>query len=193
MLALSPRAVQRLESFTPPRPLPKLFRIVKDGRVDRAIFAGETINTPSMMCVEDCLNALSWAESIGGLSALQARANANAQVLFDWIERTPWIANLAVSRETWSNTSVCLRFCDRAITNLATGAQLTFSQNVSQRLADEGAAFDVASYRGVPPGLRIWTGATIDEADVAALLPWIEWAYAVEIERLNSASEGGFS
>ena len=186
MLALSPRAVERLESYVPPWPLPKLFRIVKDGRVDRAIFEGETINTPSMLCVEDCLNALSWAESIGGQSALHARADRNAKVLFDWVARTPWVKNLARELATWSNTSVCLSFCDPAVKALSLEGQVQFARNVAQSLATERAAFDVASYRGVPPGLRIWTGATVEAVDIQAVLPWIEWAFLSEKERLDS-------
>jgi phosphoserine aminotransferase len=186
MLALSPRAVERLESYTPPWPLPKLFRIVKDGRVDRAIFEGETINTPSMLCVEDCLNALSWAESIGGQSALHARADRNAKVLFDWIARTPWVENLARDPSTWSNTSVCLRFCDPEVMAMSLETRLQFAHGIAKVLAGERAAFDVASYRGVPPGLRIWTGATVETADIEAVLPWIEWAFLSARDRLDS-------
>ncbi len=184
MLVLSPRAVERLETYVPPWPMPKLFRIVKDGRVDRAIFAGETINTPSMLCVEDCLGALNWAELMGGPAAMQARADQNAQLMFDWIDRTPWIANLARDRSTWSNTSICLVFTDPAVTTLDPEAQAAFSRRVAATLAAEGAAFDCASYRGAPAGLRLWTGSTIEAADVAAVLPWLEWAYWVERDRL---------
>ncbi len=186
MLVLSPRAVERLQSYVPPWPLPKLFRIVKDGRVDRAIFEGETINTPSMLCVEDCLNALSWAESIGGQSALHARADRNANVLFDWIARTPWLENLACDPATRSNTSVSLRFCDPAVKALPSDQQENFARRIAHLLAAERAAFDIGSYRGVPPGLRIWTGATVETSDIEALLPWIEWAFLSEKDRLDS-------
>ncbi|MEQ1578287.1 MAG: phosphoserine transaminase [Hyphomicrobium sp.] len=184
MLALSPRAVERLESFSPPWPVPKLFRLVKDGRVDRAIFDGETINTPSMLSVEDCLNALAWARDSGGLAALHARSDGNAQVIFDWIDRTPWVQNLAVDRSTWSNTSVCLTFCDPSILALDANAQAIFSQDVAQLLAKERVALDVSSYRGAPPGLRLWAGATVERQDLADVLPWIEWAFDDEKKRL---------
>lgn len=185
MLVLSPRAVERLESHVPPWPLPKVFRLVKEGRIDGAIFEGETINTPSMLCVEDCLDALRWAVSIGGLPALHARADRNAQILFDWIERTPWIGNLAAVADTRSNTSVCLKFTDPAVTALPLDAQSQFTKAVAGALAQERAAFDIAAYRGAPPGLRIWTGATIETSDVAALLPWIEWAFYAGRARLS--------
>ena len=178
MLILSPRAVARLESYKPAWPLPKLFRMTKDGKVDRGIFAGETINTPSMLCVEDYIDALRWAEGLGGLEALIARADANANVLFDWVERTPWIENLAVAPATRSNTSVCLRFVDPAVTRLDPAAQAEFAKVVSYLLDKEGVAYDIGYYRDAPPGLRIWTGSTIETSDVAALTPWLEWAFA---------------
>ncbi len=180
MLVLSPRAVERLETIAPPWPLPKLFRIVKDGKLDRAIFDGEVINTPSMLCVEDCLNALSWAESIGGLAGMMARANRNAGLVFDWVRRTPWIGNLAVDPKTWSNTSVCLEIKDSKILTLPAQGRARLARQMVDRLEREGVALDIGSYRSAPPGFRIWTGATVEAADIEALLPWIEWAFATE-------------
>ena len=177
MLILSPRAIERLETYTPPWPLPKLFRIKKAGKLDRAIFQGETINTPSMMCVEDYLDTLAWAERIGGLDALMARADANAKVLYDWIDRTPWVACLAAGPKTRSNTSVCMRVTDPAVTALPMPAQAAFARRIVERLDAEGAAYDIASYRDAPPGLRIWTGATVEASDLAALTPWLDWAF----------------
>jgi phosphoserine aminotransferase len=178
MLILSPRAVARLESYTPAWPLPKLFRLTKKGKLDTAIFEGETINTPSMLAVEDYLDALTWAEGVGGLQGLMARANANARVVFDWIDRTPWIANLAAAPETRSNTSVCLKVVDPAILALSDAEQAKFVKALAQRLDAEGAAFDIGSYRDAPPGLRIWTGATVEAADLETLTLWLDWAFA---------------
>ena len=180
MLVLSPRAVARLESYTPAWPLPKIFRLTKGSKFMKEVFEGETINTPSMLALEDYLDALSWAQSVGGLQGLITRADANAQAIFDWTARTPWIANLAVDPATRSNTSVCLRFTDPAITALSPDAQATFAKQVAGALDKEGAALDIAYYRDAPPGLRIWCGSTVETADVKALLPWIEWAFAVE-------------
>ncbi len=177
MLILSPRAVARLERYTPAWPLPKLFRLTKKGKLDAAIFEGETINTPSMLCVEDYLDALTWAEGLGGLSGLMARANANARVLFDWLDRTPWVANLAVESETRSNTSVCLKVVDGDILALPEAEQAAFVKGIAQRLEAERAAFDIGSYRDAPPGLRIWTGATVEASDLEALTPWLDWAF----------------
>jgi phosphoserine aminotransferase len=178
MLILSPRAVERLESHSPSWPLPKLFRMVKSGRLDGALFEGETINTPSMLCVEDYLDALSWAEEIGGLDGLFARADRNARVLFDWIERTTWISNLAEDPATRSNTSVCLSLADAAIAALSPEAQARFVKAVVVLLDREDVAKDIGSYRDAPPGLRIWTGATVEAADLEALTPWLDWAFA---------------
>ena len=178
MLVLSPRAVARLESYTPAWPLPKLFRLTKGGKVNRAIFEGETINTPSMLALEDYLDALAWAERIGGAKALMARADANAKVLYDWVDRTPWIASLAVDPKTRSNTSVCLAFVDPTLTALPAEAQAAFAKIVSGLLEKEGVAMDAGYYRDAPPGLRIWTGSTVETSDVQLLVPWIEWAYA---------------
>ncbi|MCG6883000.1 MAG: phosphoserine transaminase [Silicimonas sp.] len=183
MLILSPRAVQRLESYTPSWPLPKIFRLTKGGKIIEGIFRGETINTPSMLCVEDYLVALDWAESVGGLTGLMARADANAKVLWGFCERTPWIANLATKPETWSNTSVCLKFTDERIRDGA-----AFAKAVAKRLDGEGVALDVGAYRDAPPGLRIWCGATVETADIAALVPWIEWAFETEIAAQTEAA-----
>jgi len=185
MLILSPRAVARLESHTPAWPLPKLFRLVKKGKVDAAIFEGETINTPSMLCVEDYLDALAWAETVGGLQGLMARANANAGVLFDWIARTPWVANLAIDPATRSNTSVCLKIVDPEVLALPAAEQAAFVKALALRLEAEGVAFDIGSYRDTPPGLRIWTGATVETGDLVALTPWLDWAFSAGKEKLR--------
>jgi phosphoserine aminotransferase len=174
MIVLSPRALERLATYRPPWPMPKIFRLTERGHVLDEIFEGVTINTPSMLCVEDYLDALAWAEGIGGLPALLNRADANAAVLFDWIERTPWIANLAVDPATRSNTSVCMRF-----TEVAGGgaAERRVADHIVTSLAAERVAFDIGAYGGAPPGLRVWCGTTIERADVEALMPWLEWAY----------------
>ena len=176
MLILSPRAVERLESYTPAWPLPKIFRLTKGGKIIEGVFRGETINTPSMLCVEDYLKALDWAENVGGLTGLMARADANAKVLWDFCDRTPWIANLAIDEATRSNTSVCLKFTDDRIRDGA-----AFAKSVAKRLEAEGAALDIGAYRDAPPGLRIWCGATVETSDIEALVPWIEWAFEAEI------------
>ena len=183
MLILSPRAVERLESYTPPWPLPKIFRLTKGDKINDGIFRGETINTPSMLAVEDYLAALDWAERIGGLPALIARAEANAQAVADFVASRDWIANLAEDPATASTTSVCLKFTDPAI---ADGA--AFAKAVAKRLEAEGVALDIGSYRDAPPGLRIWCGSTVEAADVVALMPWIEWAYLAERAALAAAA-----
>jgi len=175
VLILSPRAVARLESYTPPWPLPKIFRLTKGGKLIEGIFAGETINTPSMLCVEDYLLALDWAASIGGLPALIARADANAAEIARFVDAHDWIDFLAADPATRSNTSVCLTFTDAASPDPA-----AFAKAVTTRLEAEGVAFDVGAYRDAPPGLRIWCGATVETADIAALMPWIDWAYHAE-------------
>jgi phosphoserine aminotransferase len=180
MIILSPHAVERLEKFTPDRPLPKVFRLTKGGRLIEGIFRGETINTPSMLCVEDYLDALAWAEGLGGLDALIGRADANLAVLAGWVEHTPWIDFLASAPATRSNTSVCLSFTDPAITALDGDAQATFAKAVAGRLDVEGVAYDIGSYRDAPPGLRIWAGATVEADDLEALTAWIDWAYEAE-------------
>jgi len=185
MLILSPRAVARLESYTPDRPLPKLFRMTKKGKLDAELFEGSTINTPSLLATEDYLDTLKWGESIGGLKALHARADANAKALYDWADRTPWIAPLADDRATLSNTGVCLKVVDPRVTALDDAAQAAFAKKLADLLEKEGVALDAASYRSAPPGLRIWCGATIEKSDVEALIPWIEWAYATCLADLN--------
>jgi phosphoserine aminotransferase len=177
VLILSPRAVARLESHTPAWPMPKIFRMTKGGKLIEGIFEGETINTPSMLCVEDYLVALKWAKAIGGLKALIARAEANAQVIADFVAGRDWIANLAADPATASTTSVCLKFTDARIRDGA-----AFAKAVAKRLEKEGVALDAGAYRDAPPGLRIWCGSTVETADVAALMPWIDWAFAAEIE-----------
>ena len=188
MLVLSPRAVQRLETYAPAWPLPKLFRLTKGGKLMAGVFEGETINTPSMLCVEDYLDTLAWAERIGGLKALQARADANAQAIFDWVERTPWIANLARDPATRSNTSVCLSIVDPAVTRLSVDQQWAFAKQIAALLDKEGVAHDIAAYRDAPPGLRIWTGSTVERSDVEALLPWLDWAFATARASLSKAA-----
>jgi len=178
MLVLSPRAVARLESYTPPWPLPKIFRMTKGGKLNAGIFEGETINTPSMLCVEDYLDALNWAKSVGGLKALIARADANTKVLADWKAKTPWIDFLARDAAIRSNTSVCLKVVDSAITALSADAQADFAKKRVALVEKEGAGFDFAHYRDAPAGLRIWCGATVEAKDVELLTQWIDWAFA---------------
>ena len=179
MLILSPRAVERLESYTPPWPMPKIFRLTKGGKLSAGIFEGSTINTPSMLCVEDYLDALAWAEQIGGLGALLARADRNAGIVGEWVERTPWIDFLASDPATRSNTSVCLKIVDPAFLALTADEQAKIPKALAAKLDAESVAHDLGSYRDAPPGLRIWCGATVEAADVEALLPWIEWAWDV--------------
>jgi phosphoserine aminotransferase len=178
MLVLSPRAVARLESHTPAWPLPKIFRMTKGGKLNEGIFQGETINTPSMLCVEDYLDALNWGKSIGGLKALMARADANTKVLADWKAKTPWIDFLAKDPAIRSNTSVCMKVVDLAITALTADAQSDFAKKLVALVEKEGAGYDFAHYRDAPAGLRIWCGATVDAKDVALLTQWIDWAFA---------------
>lgn len=178
MLILSPRAVERLESYTPPWPLPKIFRMTKVGKLIEGIFEGATINTPSMLAVEDYILALEWAKSLGGTQALLDRANANAQVLWDWIDRTPWIENLAVKLEERSNTGVCMRFSDSRISDEA-----AFAKSFVKLLSDENVALDFGSYRDAPAGLRIWAASAIDKQNLVDLLPWLDWAFETLIEK----------
>jgi len=177
MLILSPRAVVRLETSPPPRPLPKIFRLTRKGRLDEELFEGATINTPSLLATEDYLDALRWAEHIGGLRALHARANANAAVLARWVERTSWVDHLAADPATRSNTSVCLRIVDPLVCALPAPRQAEFARTLAARLEAEQVAFDIAAYRSAPPGLRIWCGATIEQHDLEALTPWLDWAF----------------
>src|SRR5712672_2411659 len=188
MLVLSPRAVARLESYTPAWPLPKIFRMTKGGKLNEAIFEGETINTPSMLCVEDYLDALAWAKSIGGLNALIARADANTKVVADWVRRTPWVDFLARDAATRSNTSVCLKVVDPAVTKLAADAQAGFAKSLAAMIEKEGAGYDLAHYLDAPPGLRIWCGATVEANDVEALTAWLDWAFARTKDALPKAA-----
>ena len=183
MLILSPRAVERLESYTPPWPLPKIFRLTKGGKLIEGIFEGATINTPSMLAVEDYLQALKWARSVGGLKGLIARADANFAVIERFVARHDWIDFLAEDPATRSNTSVCLKFTDPRIRDDA-----GFAKAVAKRLEDEGVAFDIGAYRDAPPGLRIWCGGTVETADLEALMPWLEWAYQAEIAARDKAA-----
>ena len=178
MLILSPRAVARLESYKPAWPLPKIFRMTKGGKLNEGIFEGETINTPSMLCVEDYLDALNWGKSVGGLKGLMARADANAKVLADWKAKTPWIDFLAGDPAVRSNTSVCMKVVDPAITSLTPDAQSDFAKKLVAMIEKEGAGYDFAHYRDAPAGLRIWCGATVEAKDVALLTQWIDWAFA---------------
>ncbi|MBN9600887.1 MAG: phosphoserine transaminase [Afipia sp.] len=178
ILILSPRAVARLESYTPAWPMPKIFRMTKGGKLIEGIFVGETINTPSMLCVEDYLDALNWAKSVGGLKGLMARADANTKVLADWAAKTPWVDFLATDPAIRSNTSVCLKVVDPAITALPAEAQADFAKKLVAAVEKEGAGYDLGAYRDAPPGLRIWCGATVEAADVAVLTQWLDWAFA---------------
>jgi phosphoserine aminotransferase len=178
MLILSPRAVERLNTYTPPWPIPKLFRLTEKGRLIEAIFEGETINTPSMLCVEDYLASLNWAKSIGGLDGLIARVNANAKVVRDWVERTPWIEFLAADPAIRSTTAMCLRIVDPLIVARGRDAEAAFATEIVSFLDAQGVAYDVSAYRDAPPGLRIWCGATVDASDLEALTHWLDYAYA---------------
>jgi phosphoserine aminotransferase len=177
MLALSPRAVARLESFAPPRPLPKIFRLTKKGKLDGSIFEGSTINTPSMLCVEDALDGLAWAEGAGGLAGLIARSESNLAAIRGWVDRTPWVAFLARDAATCSCTSICLQITDAWFAAQAPDAQGKTIAALVALLEKEGVAYDIASYRDAPPGLRIWGGATVERTDIEALLPWLDWAW----------------
>ena len=176
MLILSPRAVERLETYTPPWPMPKIFRLTKGGKLNEAIFKGETINTPSMLAVEDCLDALTWAEGLG--ETLAARADRNLAVLADWVAKTDWVDFLAEDPATRSNTSVCLRIVDPAVANADEATQSAFAKALVAKLDAEGVAYDIGSYRDAPPGIRIWAGSTVESDDLAALTEWLDWAFA---------------
>jgi len=188
MIVLSPRAVQRLESYSPPWPVPKIFRLTKGGKLIDGVFVGETINTPSMLCVEDYIDALQWGRSVGGLKGLMARADANFGVLAEWTARTPWIDFFAEDPAARSNTSVSLKVVDAAVTALAVDAQDAFVRAITARLDKEGVAYDIASHRDAPPHFRIWAGATVEPGDLAALTEWIEWGYALEKASLKQAA-----
>jgi phosphoserine aminotransferase len=178
MLILSPRAVERLESYAPPWPLPKLFRLTKGGKLIEGIFEGATINTPSMLCVEDYIDTLKWAAGLGGLAALHARADNNAAMLAEWVERTSWVDFLCANPALRSNTSVCLKITDLVVSALDEAEQRRFVKAMEKNLAAQEAAYDIGGYRDAPPGLRIWCGATVERDDIEALCPWLDWAFA---------------
>jgi phosphoserine aminotransferase len=188
MLVLSPRAVDRLESYVPPWPLPKIFRLTKGGKVNEEIFAGSTINTPSMLCVEDQLDALAWSRTIGGLPALIARSEENSRVLADWVAASEWADFLAEDPSTRSCTSVCLKIVDPWFTRLPEAERAATSKAVASLLESEGVAYDINAYRDAPPGLRIWAGATIEKENIEALTPWLDWAYATVKAQSNAAA-----
>jgi phosphoserine aminotransferase len=188
MLILSPRAVERLKTYTPPWPLPKIFRMTNNGKLIEGIFEGETINTPSMLCVEDYLDALVWAKSVGNLKGLIARSDANAKVVADWVARTPWVEFLAADPGIRSNTSVCLKVVDPAITKLPPETQAAFVKALAASLEKEDVAYDIDAYRDAPSGLRIWCGATIEARDVEALTQWLDWAFAKAKDALPKAA-----
>ena len=188
MLILSPRAVERLESYQPSWPLPKIFRLTKGGKMIEGIFKGETINTPSMLCVEDALDSLRWAEGEGGLTSLTGRSEANLAVLETWVDETPWVSFLAEDKATRSSTSVCLKIVDPWFAALGETARADAAKRIAALLEQEGAAFDVGAYRDAPPGLRIWAGATLQTSDLRALTPWLDWAYAEEKKTVAAAA-----
>jgi phosphoserine aminotransferase len=188
ILILSPRAIERLESYTPPWPLPKLFRMTKNGKLNRALFEGSTINTPSMLCLEDYLDALDWVESVGGVKGTIARSNSNAKIIADWVARTDWVEFLARVPETRSNTSACLKIVDPEVLALPPDLRDAFPRGMARLLDAEDAAKDIASYRDAPGGLRIWTGATVEASDLEALLPWLDYAFAHEKQALAEAA-----
>jgi len=189
MLILSPRAVERLEDHTPKWPVPKIFRLTKGGKLNREIFEGATINTPSMLCVADYLDTLAWAESIGGLEEFIARSDRNAQAVTDWVERTPWVDFLASVPETRSNTSVCLRVADAEISSRSLEEQAAFAGKIVKLLEKEGVAYDIGAYRDAPPGLRLWCGATVETSNLEALLPWLDWAFATLRKELAASTQ----
>ncbi|WP_430913321.1 phosphoserine transaminase [Methylobacterium sp. sgz302541] len=188
MLILSPRAVARLESHVPAWPIPKVFRLTKGGKLIEGIFKGDTINTPSMLAVEDYLDTLRWAEGLGGLDALIARADANAKVIHDWVARTPWIGNLAVDPATESTTGVCLAITDPDVLAKGDAVVAAVAKGIADRLEREGVALDIGAYRDAPPGLRIWCGGTVERSDLEALMPWLDWAFAEEKAALAKAA-----
>ena len=188
MLILGPRAVERLETYKPTWPLPKIFRLTSGGKLIEGIFKGETINTPSMLAVEDYLDALEWAKGIGGLDALIARADANAAVMDRFVQASPWLGHLAAEPATRSNTSVCLSVVDPDVIALDADAQAAFAKGLAALLEKEGVAYDTGAYRDAPPGLRIWCGATVETADLEALVPWLDWAFATQKAALKAAA-----
>ncbi|HET7851151.1 MAG TPA: phosphoserine transaminase [Methyloceanibacter sp.] len=189
MLILSPRAVERLESHTPKWPVPKIFRLTKGGKLNTEIFEGATINTPSMLCVEDYLDTLAWAESIGGLEELIVRSDRNARAVAVWVERTQWVDFLAIEAQTRSNTSVCLRVAEPEISSRSHEEQAAFAAKMVKLLEKEGVAFDIGAYRDAPPGLRLWCGATVETSDLEALFPWLDWAFATLRKELAASTQ----
>jgi len=187
VLILSPRAVARLESYTPAWPMPKIFRMTKGGKVSLDIFEGATINTPSMLCVEDYLDALRWATAVGGLEGMRRRSNANLDALDRWVSKTAWVEFLAEDKAVRSNTSVCLKVVDPRVTGLDDKAQAEFAKKLAGLLEKEGVALDVGGYRDAPPGLRIWCGATVETSDVEALTPWLDWAFETVVAEFQPA------
>ena len=188
VIILSPRAVERLESYTPAWPLPKIFRMTKGGKLIEGIFKGETINTPSMLCVADYIDALKWAKSLGGLDALTDRADANFKAIQDHVDASTWLENLAVDPATRSNTSVCLKIVDPAVTALSDDEQAAFAKAIVSALDKEGVALDIGAYRDAPSGLRIWAGATVETSDLKALMPWLDWAFETQKAALKAAA-----
>jgi phosphoserine aminotransferase len=188
VLILSPRAVERLETYKPDRPLPKIFRLTKGGKLMEDIFQGATINTVSMLCIEDAIDAMEWGKSVGGLKGMQARADANFKVLADWVARTDWIDFLAQIPETRSNTSVCFTIVDPAVKLLDADGQAAFAKAIVSRLDKAGAAYDIGGYRDAPTGLRIWAGSTVEAANLEALTGWLDWAFAAEKAALKAAA-----
>ncbi|MRG72731.1 phosphoserine transaminase [Alphaproteobacteria bacterium HT1-32] len=188
MLILSPRAVERLETFAPDRPMPKIFRLTKSGKLIEGVFKGETINTPSMLCVEDALDSLKWAEEIGGAEALIARSEANLAAVSAWVEKTDWVDFLAVDPATRSCTSICLKIVADWFTSLPSEAQAAAAKRIAAMLDDKGVAYDIGAYRDAPPGLRIWGGATVESTDMEALLPWLDWAAATVANDVNKTA-----
>jgi phosphoserine aminotransferase len=188
VIILSPRAVERLETYKPSWPLPKIFRLTSGGKLIEGIFAGETINTPSMLCVEDYIDALQWAQSVGGLTGLMARADANAGALNAFVDGSSWLSNLAAVPETRSNTSVCLTISHPQILALSKEAQADFAKGIAAFLEKAGVAFDIGSYRDAPAGLRIWCGATVETSDIIALTPWLTHAFETQLASLNAAA-----
>jgi phosphoserine aminotransferase len=188
VLILSPRAVERLETFKPDRPLPKIFRLTKGGKLLEEVFEAATINTPSMICIEDAIDAMEWGKSLGGLKAMQARADANFKVLADWVARTDWVEFLAKNPANRSNTSVCFSIVDPAVTALDADKQAVFAKAIVSRLDKAGVAYDIGAYKDAPSGLRIWAGSTVETSDLAALVPWLDHAFAEELNALNKAA-----
>jgi phosphoserine aminotransferase len=188
MLILSPRSVERLETYKPAWPLPKIFRLTSGGKLIEGVFKGETINTPSMLCVEDYIDALLWAKGIGGLNGLVARADANFAVIDRFVQGSPWLGHLAIDPATRSNTSVCLSIVDPAVTALSSEAQADFAKGIVSALEKQGVAYDIGHYRDAPPGLRIWAGATVETSDLEKLMPWLDWAFAQQRASLKAAA-----